>query len=75
MFLTHFEVSLSSAMDLIQANIYPAILELREELGEEIQEVHEQLAKQSSRLEELHVKKSEEPGMHLVINNLNYYSG
>ncbi|KAF8340348.1 IKI3 family-domain-containing protein [Cantharellus anzutake] len=52
--------------ELVTTIIHPNVLVLREEIGDEIDEARDQLAKQSSRFVELQRKKLEEPGqLHL----------
>lgn len=49
-------------MDLIETILHPAAFENRDQLGEDIEEITEQLTKQSSRLKELREKKATDPG-------------
>lgn len=48
--------------DLIETTIKPALLETTAQLSEDIQEMEEQLEKQTGRIKELWIKKVEEPG-------------
>ena len=46
--------------------VHPGALECRARIGEDIQEMSEQLQKQLARVRELRVRKVEEPGVSLV---------
>ncbi|KAI0076404.1 IkappaB kinase complex IKAP component [Panus rudis PR-1116 ss-1] len=54
-------ITLNSKLELLEDVIYPAALESRAQIAEEIGEMKEQLRKQVQRLRELRVKKIEEP--------------
>ncbi len=43
--------------------VYPAALESKAQIAEDITEMKEQLSKQVNRLRELRIKKVEDPGM------------
>jgi len=60
--LTKAQTSLNSVPELLEEIIYPAALDSRAQIAEDIGEMQEQLRKQRSRLRELRVKKEEEPG-------------
>jgi len=61
--LTNLQTSLHSVPGLLEEIIYPAALDSRTQIAEDIGEMQEQLRKQISRLRELRVKKEEEPGI------------
>ncbi len=48
--------------ELLADVIYPGALESRYQIKEDVNEMREQLRKQFSRLQELRIKKVEEPG-------------
>lgn len=56
------QISLNAMPELIEDVVYPASLEARSQIGEDIQEMREQIRKQVNRLRELRIKKVEEPG-------------
>lgn len=58
------QVSLNSVPELLEDILYPAALESRAQISEDIGEMREQLRKQVNRLHELRLKKVEEPGSH-----------
>src|SRR5688572_7820535 len=56
------QISLSGMSELVEDIIYPASLESRARITEDIGEMREQIRKQRNRLKELRIKKEEEPG-------------
>ena len=50
---------------MIQEVLYPASLDRRTQLGEDLDEIKAQLHKQVDRLLELRMKKDQEPGSYL----------
>lgn len=48
--------------ELVTDVIHPAALESRAQIAEDINEMREQLRKQLNRIQELRIKKVEEPG-------------
>lgn len=49
-------------MDLVETILHPGALEIRDQIGEDVQEFREQLSKQNERLAELREKKRTDPG-------------
>jgi elongator complex protein 1 len=48
--------------DLIDGSIIPGALDLRTQIGDDLEEMKEQLRKQSARLKELEEKRKNDPG-------------
>jgi len=62
-FLSHvFKTTLFGLPELVTEIIYPAAFESRSQFAEDINDMREQLRKQVRRIQELRVKKVEEPG-------------
>ena len=62
-----------SAPELLGDVILPGALEMRSQLADDFAEMRDQLAKQTARLQELRVKKAEEPGTptpHVFVPNV-----
>ena len=57
------QIALQRAPELIEEILHPACLDSRTQLGEEIEEMRNQLTKQMNRLRELAERKVAEPGM------------
>ena len=60
--LTTFEATLFSKPELLEEIIYPGTLDARTQISEDLHEMREQLHKQVSRIQELRVRKVEDPG-------------
>ena len=56
------QITLFSVPELLTDVVYPGTLESRAQLGDDINEMRDQLQKQVNRLRELRVKQAEEPG-------------
>ena len=55
-------MTLNRSPDLLASVIYPGALESRTQIADDLSEMQEQLRKQLGRLQELRVRKIEEPG-------------
>lgn len=61
-------------MDLVETILYPGAFEIRDQIGEDIQEFREQLSKQSERLTELREKKRTDPGEQHLFCSMRYFT-
>jgi len=52
----------NSRTDLIDSVVIPGALDIRTQIGEDLEEMKEQLGKQSARLRELEEKRKVDPG-------------
>jgi hypothetical protein len=63
----NLQITLNEHYELLEEIIDPAVLEARNQITEDLTEMHEQLQKQVARLRELRIKKVEEPGLLIII--------
>ncbi|KAI0278772.1 IKI3 family-domain-containing protein [Russula aff. rugulosa BPL654] len=63
-------ITLNEHYELLEEIIDPAVLEARNQITEDLTEMHEQLQKQVARLRELRIKKVEEPGEFYGVEDL-----
>ena len=56
------QITLHSVPELMEDIVYPAALESKAQISEDITEMKEQLRKQVTRLRELRIKKVDDPG-------------
>lgn len=64
------QIALHEHHELLEEIINPAVLEARNQIAEDVAEMREQLQKQVTRLRELRIKKTEEPGTLIVLHFL-----
>lgn len=60
--LTFPQITMHAVPDLVQSILYPAALDTRTQIADDLDEMRTQLRKQVQRLRDLRVKKTEEPG-------------
>lgn len=66
MFSSSSQIALHGLPSLLTDIVYPAALDARHQISEDLDEMRAQLLKQVDRIRELRVKKAEEPGTPFV---------